>query len=96
MAWPFTWKLPADSEDFGGDTDDRRQAAKAAAGALCNESDVISDWGDFDKDHSDDTHDKSEGVTARPKGFAKSLDVDTFYDQCRAEEIKIRDPDSDK
>jgi hypothetical protein len=91
-----TWHLPADSRDFPGNSQARHNAALATAGVpLLNPEDVISDWGDFDGDHGDDDHDKSEGVIDRPEGFAKSLDVDTFYDQCRAEDIEIRDQDSE-
>ncbi len=82
MAWPFDWKLPADESDFPGNSEERSAAGLAAAGALCNPEDIISDWGDFDGDHSKQQHsDALNGPTVAQY-------YDSFYP---AEELRISD-----
>jgi len=81
------WKLPADDRDFPGDSPERRAAALACAGALCNPEHVISDYGDYNDDIPEKEHKKSQGCGS----------VQKFYDShYPAEELKIKDPKKGK
>jgi hypothetical protein len=77
------WKLPADDRDFPGDSPERRAAALACAGALCNPEDVIDGYGEYNDDISDREHSKSQGCGS----------VEKFYDShYSAEELTIKKP----
>ena len=81
------FKIPADNSDLPGDSDERKKASLAAAGALCNEEDIISDWGEFNGDYSDREHHSAHGMG----------DVNQFYDShYPAEELRIKKRDDDE
>ena len=76
-----SFNLPANSDDFPGDSQERKDASLAAAGALCNEEHIISDWGDFEGDYSERELHEAHGMGS----------VDAFYDShYPAEELRIR------
>ncbi|NJR71057.1 MAG: hypothetical protein HC771_22315 [Synechococcales cyanobacterium CRU_2_2] len=88
------FKLPADHDDFPGDSPERKAAALASAGALLSPDDVISDYGNFDQDWNEDEHNEANGSSGRNAGqgpyASKIEDVDRFYESTRAQAIRIR------
>lgn len=91
--------IPASEADWPADSEERRQAGLAAAGALCNQEHIISDWGNFDGDYSDAEHDASlQSIGSGPSNrsdvhWSTIEDVEAFYDSCRAQEIRIKPHD---
>lgn len=53
----------------------------------------ISDYGEFDKDHNQSTHDRSNGRAAKRDssgvGLPTAEETNTFYDSTRYTDIKI-------
>lgn len=88
------FNLPADHNDFPGDSPERKAAALASAGALLSPDDVIDDYGNFDKDWNEYEHNKANGSSGRiaARGLRASTmeDVDRFYESTRIQAIRIR------
>jgi hypothetical protein len=42
------------SDDLPPGSNERIEVAGYSAGAACNADDVVTDWGDYDEDHTDD------------------------------------------
>jgi hypothetical protein len=53
----------ADQSVFPGDSEDRDSAIIATAGTLGNPEDFISDFGDFNSDHTENQHTLSQEHT---------------------------------
>ena len=87
--------LPATEEDWPADSEARRLAGLAAAGALCSQRDCISDWGDFNGDYGDSEHAAAnQSIGDRPRdrpGIHCSTieEIEAFYASCRAQGIRI-------
>lgn len=81
-----------DSSDLPGDSDERLNFALNLKEGLDPQG-VIEDWGDFDNDYRDQTHDEANGVAQNRDeggvGFATTEEVQTYYDSCLAEDITI-------
>jgi hypothetical protein len=81
-----------DSRDLPGDSEERLNLALNLKEGLDPQG-VIEDWGDFDNDHPDPTHDEANGVAqnrdAGGVGFATNEEVQTYYDSCLSEDITI-------
>lgn len=89
------WHLPATEDDWPADSEARRLAGLAAAGALCQQRQIISDWGDFNGDYGAAEHAAAnQRIGDRPPGGADVHcstieEVEAFYDSCRSEGIRI-------
>lgn len=82
----------ADSGDLPGDSDERLYFALNLKEGLDPQA-VISDWGDFDNDHTDEAHDQANAVAqnrdAEGTGFSSAQEVQTYYDSLQPEDITI-------
>lgn len=91
-----TFHIPASGSDWPADSEERRKAALAAAGALCDQQDIISDWGDFNGDYGDAEHSAAnQSIGDRPPGgsdvhCSTIEEINAFYDSCRAQQIRIK------
>ena len=95
----LTFRLPATEADWPADSEARRLAGLAAAGALCSQRDIISDWGDFNGDYGEAEHSAAnQKIGDRPAHCSDVHcstieDVAAFYDSCRAQQIRIKPND---
>lgn len=88
-----------DSRDSGfeGDSDDRLSHATSPAVVETgiDPQDVIADWGDYERDHTDQGHDSANAIPATQDEegtrYATRSEVEDYYDQLRPEDIQIRD-----
>lgn len=85
-------KHPADYRDFPGDSQERDQAALAVAGTTDPVDAHISDYGEFDGDHSDATHDQANGIASNRDsdgmGYASPSELETYYNSLQPENIR--------
>jgi hypothetical protein len=76
-----------------GDSETRIDAALATAGTLAPVEAHIEDWGHFDGDHSDATHDYYNGVAenrdADGMGYATPEEIERQYDSMVSEDLDI-------
>ena len=88
--------IPATEADWPADSEARRVAGLAAAGALCDQRHIISDWGDFNGDYGEAEHSAAnQSIGDRPPGgsdvhCSNIEEVEKFYDSCRAQKIRIK------
>lgn len=91
----MAWNLPATEADWPRDSEARRVAGLAAAGALCSQGDILTDWGAFNGDYGPQEHDRAnqaigDGPRDRSDVHCSTIDdVQAFYDSCRAQKIRI-------
>lgn len=86
MIWK---KHPADASDFPGDSEERHQAAIAVAGTTDPVEVHISDYGDFEGDHSEAVHRYTNAESS--SHIATPDETERYYDSTRGEDIKIRE-----
>lgn len=88
----MTERGKVDSSDLPGDSDERLYFALNLKEGLTPEA-VIEDWGDFDNDYPDQTHDQANAVAQNRDeegtGFATAEEVQTYYDSLQSEDITI-------